>query len=412
MANFLSTKIALRTDTIQNWNSLSNQVLLNGEVAIVMTDEKLPLFKIGDGVHKFYELPYSNSKISSDMVNAIDIIAKSICQGANSSAVPQSLAAGLMVSSDVPYSQAFGYNTKTKSGDVYSFTWSGETSRDINKPYSSHAIGSFNINPNNGLSGFYIGDRNLKDIFESEISGVSKVALISNDIAYSKDLSVVKIAGEEYYKLVADEKTNPSALYVVDDLHLNAYDQTIRNVASPELSDDAANKNYVDIAIKNNVQVSASLDTGTQIASISVDGVATSIYAPEGGGRAEWGSIEGNVEDQTDLVKVNYPLDNPTESSETVDSVTYKRFDVKDHTIATISLSDATPVRIHFPDKPMENFCRDFIVKIKVTSNDIPQVQFVKGQNDTSIGFEYEDDSWATLEVGINYFTFTETERE
>ena len=112
------------------------------------------------------------------------------------------------------------------------------------------------------------------------------------------------------------------------------------------------------------------------------------------------------------MVKVNYPLDNPTESSETVDSVTYKRFDVKDHTIATISLSDATPVRIHFPDKPMENFCRDFIVKIKVTSDDIPQVQFVKGQNDTSIGFEYEDDSWATLEVGINYFTFTETERE
>ena len=117
----------------------------------------------------------------------------------------------------------------------------------------------------------------------------------------------------------------------------------------------------------------------------------------------------GGIED---LNRVNYPLDNPIESSETVDSVTYKRFDINDHTIATISLSDATPVRIHFPDKPTENFCRDFIVKIKVTSNDIPQVQFVKGQNDTSIGFEYEDDSWVILEVGINYFTFTETERE
>ena len=112
------------------------------------------------------------------------------------------------------------------------------------------------------------------------------------------------------------------------------------------------------------------------------------------------------------MVKVNYPLDNPTESSETVDSVTYKRFDVKDHTIATISLSDATPVRVHFPDKPTENFCRDFIVKIKITSDTIPQVQFIKGQNDTSIGFEYEDESWAVLENGINYFTFTETERE
>ena len=381
MANFLSTKIALRTDTIQKWNSLSNQVLLNGEVAIVMTDEKLPLFKIGDGIHKFYELPYSNSKISSNVINAIDVIAKSICQGANSSAVPQSLAAGFMVSSDVPYSQAFGYNAKTKTGDIYSFTWSGEAGRDTNTPYGSHAVGSFNINPNNGLSGFYIGDRNFKDIIEGEISGFSKVTLISNDVAYSRDLSVVKITDEEYYKLVDDGQINPSVLYVVDDEYLNAYYQTIKNVASPELSDDAATKGYVD----------------SEIAKI-----------PAG----EWGSIGGDVEDQKDLVKVNYPLDNPIATSETVDSVTYKRFDIKDHTIATISLSDATPVRVHFPDKPTENFCRDFIVKIKVTTQNIPQVQFIKGQNDTSIGFEYEDDSWATLETGINYFTFTETERE
>ena len=70
--------------------------------------------------------------------------------------------------------------------------------------------------------------------------------MISNDVAYSKDLSVVKIAGEEYCKLVAGGKANPSALYVVDDPYLNAYGQTIKNVALPELSNDAATKNYVD----------------------------------------------------------------------------------------------------------------------------------------------------------------------
>ena len=95
------------------------------------------------------------------------------------------------------------------------------------------------------------------------LNDYSKVTLVSNDVAYSKDLSVVKITGEEYYKLVDDEKTNPSALYIVDDLNLNAYYQTIKNVASPELSDDAATKNYVDNAVKNNVQISAVLDSGT-----------------------------------------------------------------------------------------------------------------------------------------------------
>ena len=413
MANFLSTKIALRTDTIQNWNNLSNQILLNGEVAIVMTDEKLPLFKIGDGVHKFYELPYSNSKISSDMVNAIDIIAKSICQGANSSAVPQSLAAGLMVSSDVPYSQAFGYNTKTKSGDIYSFTWSGETSRDINKPYSSHAIGSFNINPNNGLSGFYIGDRNLKEVIEGETSDFSKVTLISNDVTYSKDLSVVKIAGEEYYKLVADEKTNPSALYVVNDLYLNAYDKTIKNVASPELSNDAATKNYVDSeitkipqpdlsqfykksetsssaeianAIKNNVQVSAVLDSGTQIASISVDGVATPIYAPDSGEIYHYQLITA------ELSTVNGSL----------------CCLIQDHTITTIEVSSAaTPLVIKLPPKPADNGARDFIIRIEVSSSTAPGVTF--SGLDESITFDSDSEDWMTIEPGLNLISFTET---
>ena len=89
----------------------------------------------------------------------------------------------------------------------------------------------------------------MKEVIEGETSDFSKVTLISNDVAYSKDLSVVKIAGEEYYKLVAGEKANPSVLYVVDDPHLNAYGQTIKNVAFPELSNDAATKNYVDSEI-------------------------------------------------------------------------------------------------------------------------------------------------------------------
>ena len=429
-----NTRIASRADTKQNWE-LNNPILLQGEIAIVF-DGNNQLFKVGDGQNHFNDLQYSfYDQFASEQINTSNLRAKSISQGYGSNVNGiGGIATGYKSQVSSNFAQAHGYQTKVSSD--FGYVWNGDNQIS---DYSDNGNGTFNINPKNGISGLYIGDRNLKDVIESEISDFSKVTLISNDVAYSKDLSVVKIAGEEYCKLVAGGKANPSALYVVDDPYLNAYGQTIKNVAFPELSNDAATKNYVDSeiakmpqpdltqfykksetsssaeiadAIKNNVQVSAVLDSGTQIASISVDGVATTIYAPESSGAAEWGSIDGNVEDQRDLIKVNYPLDNPTASSETVDGVAYRRFDIKDHTIATITLSDETPVRIHFPDKPTENFCRDFIVKIKVTSVNIPQVQFVKGQNDTSIGFEYEDDSWATLEVGINYFTFTETERE
>ena len=48
---------------------------------------------------------------------------------------------------------------------------------------------------------------------------------------------------------MAGGKANPSALYAVDDPYLNAYGQAIRNVALPELSNDAATKDYVDSEI-------------------------------------------------------------------------------------------------------------------------------------------------------------------
>ena len=456
----LINKIALRTDTIQNWNALSSQVLLNGEVAIVLTDEKLPLFKIGDGIHKFYELPYSTKKISSDFINATDIIANSICQGIGSTAVPQGIAAGLNVHSNAIFSQAFGNNTTSK--DIYSFTWNGKPDQDATNPYQSHDIGSFNVNPKDGPKGIYIGEQTLPEVISScipevdlseyckksetssaiEISdAIQSAAATTKDYVDSKfdtiptdyakisvdneavqDFKMLHISYDEHAQLVNDKSIDPHTIYVLSaDGYDDQFGNRIINLGSPISADDAATKNYVDSEIAKIPQpdltefVKLSSESAQDISSnLSIDGclsVRNLVVQDSSVGVAKWGSIEGNVEDQTDLVKVNYPLDNPTVSSEIVDDITYKRFDIKDHTIATISLSDTTPVRIHFPDKPTENFCRDFIVKIKVTSETMPQVYFVKADNDSDIGFEYADENWTTLEAGINYFTFTETER-
>ena len=44
----------------------------------------------------------------------------------------------------------------------------------ISSMYTSHGTGSFNINPQAGISGFYIGEHNLHEILESSISAVGK----------------------------------------------------------------------------------------------------------------------------------------------------------------------------------------------------------------------------------------------
>ena len=270
------------------------------------------------------------------------------------------------------------------------------------------------------LDNYYLTSETSSAIEISQ--AISDFVKISVDNTLTKDFKLLHISYDEYAQLVADGKVDLHTMYV---LSADGYDDQIGNriinLGSPISADDAATKNYVDSEIAKIPQpdlsefMKLSSESAQDISSnLSIDGclsVRNLVVQDSSVGVAKWGNVEGNVENQTDLVKVNYPLDNLTVSSEIVDDVTYKRFDIKDHTIATITLSDSTPVRIHFPTKPDANFCRDFIVKIKITSSTVPQVQFVKADNDTSIGFEYEDEGWTELEAGINYFAFTETER-
>lgn len=57
------------------------------------------------------------------------------------------------------YSHAAGKNTV--ASHELSYTWSGQATKE-NK-YESHGIGTFNIDPINGIQGFWIGDTNLYD---------------------------------------------------------------------------------------------------------------------------------------------------------------------------------------------------------------------------------------------------------
>lgn len=135
-----------------------------------------------------------------------------------------------------------------------------------------------------------------------------------------------------------------------------------------------------------NVQVSAVLDSGTQIASISVDGVATPIYAPVGGGIYRYPLITA------ELSTINGSL----------------CCLIQDHTITTIEVSSsATPLVIKLPPKPADNGARDFILRIEVSSSTAPGVTFAG--LDESITFDSESEDWMAIEPGLNLISFTET---
>lgn len=88
----------------------------------------------------------------------------------------------------------------------------------------------------------------------------------------------------------------------------------------------------------------------------------------------------------------------------------YKVFNLNDHTINTFTLSDSTPVKVVLPNATDSN-SRDLIIKVNVTSETIPHFEIIPPNDATSMGIESVDDSWAELELGINYFTITETVR-
>lgn len=94
---------------------------------------------------------------------------------------------------------------------------------------------------------------------EDELSTAIKQKVWIKDAASEKyadgaygDLSVVKITEEDYMEKVADGTLlKDGVLYVISSDHINAYGQKIVNLAEPELSSDAATKNYVDTVAKS-----------------------------------------------------------------------------------------------------------------------------------------------------------------
>jgi len=81
---------------------------------------------------------------------------------------------------------------------------------------------------------------------------------------------------------------------------------------------------------------------------------------------------------------------------------------LQDRSVTRVELKDSDPVRINFPPRT-EGAARDFILRLVITSDTIPEVTFAVPTGE-SLSFEEGDDETFDCLVGVNIFAFTETD--
>lgn len=81
---------------------------------------------------------------------------------------------------------------------------------------------------------------------------------------------------------------------------------------------------------------------------------------------------------------------------------------LQDRCVTRVELKNSNPVRINFPPK-VEGVARDFLLRLVITSDSVPEVTFAVPMGETFSFEEGDEESFSCL-VGVNIFAFTETD--
>ena len=246
MAKLDNVRISLKIDDLSNWNN-SSVILNDGEIALIRCPNNMLKIKVGDGKTEISDLNYVNENLET------------INQGISNIVDDKNLVAGFKLSALGDFQSVFGFNAEALSTDTFSFIWNGSSIYDYNDRYKSHGSGSFQVNPENGLSGFWIGEQNMAQLLDK---------LYVNGIK-TDTLSIQHISQDDYHDLVTSEGVLSNVLYIVSSNTLNMYGEQIKNLADGIEDMDAVNMRQlsyklVDIElIDNGTNLSCKLENRT-----------------------------------------------------------------------------------------------------------------------------------------------------
>ena len=238
MAKLDNVRISLKIDDLSNWNN-SSVILNDGEVALIRCPNNILKIKVGDGKTEINDLKYFNENFET------------INQGISNIVDDKNLVAGFKLSALGDFQSVFGFNAEALSTDTFSFIWNGSSIYNYNNRYKSHGLGSFQINPNNGLSGFWIGEQNMAQLLDK---------LYVNGIK-TNTLSIQHISQDDYHELVTQENVLSNVLYIISSDYLNAYNEQIKNVAEGIEDTDGVNLKQVNDLIKVETDRAISAET-------------------------------------------------------------------------------------------------------------------------------------------------------
>lgn len=92
----------------------------------------------------------------------------------------------------------------------------------------------------------------------------------------AETLSAFNVSQDEFYAKVNAGTILSNELYIVSSDYINAYDEQVKNVAEPILSNDAATKNYVDVAVAEAEAKTTAL-SGIALSGVTLNGTAVTV---------------------------------------------------------------------------------------------------------------------------------------